>query len=1180
MKQRVKLVTILIAFVVIALLTSLVMPVVTSQPVTADTTVGGQITSDTTWTKANSPYIVGSGALISPGVTLTIEQGVVVKFISARGMQVEGQLIARGTVSEPIVFTSDQPSPAPGDWVNILFMDSSVDAVYDGSGNYVSGSIMQYCAVEYGGNSNLPALKIVKSSPFIDHCTVRNNASSGIYVEGEYIYSAAAVNGLPRIVNNTVTGNAGHGIYAGWNYSWDAKYGTCIITNNTVSGNSANGILSYRGIVGIIGNTVASNSGIGVQSSGGTAVITGNTVSTNSGGGIYSGEGTVTISGNTISGNTSSGITISSNSTATISGNNISGNSTQGSGGGICAYDSTVVISGNSISGNVAQYSGGGIYTYTYSSAYIEISGNTVSYNAASSEGGGIYSYGNVVFLGYNDIISNSMTSGNGKGGGVYVSGQPVLNFNNIHGNTPYDVYDANAQGSPHVDATSNWWGTVDEVTIQSHIWDWYDHASLGIVDYNPSRTGSAPLTSFPYQPTNIAPSSGAYNITATPTLQSSPFSDADSGDAHAASQWQVALWPSNYMGYPDWPAPAFDSGTDNVNLTQVIVPTGRLSFGTFYGWRVRYQDNHGAWSRWSSPTSFTTLYDYSPPTTPTVADDGDWTTSKTQLHAAWNSSDPESGIAEYQYAIGTSAGGTDVVDWTSAGTSTEVTHSGLSLNVGTTYYFSVKAKNGTGGWSSVGTSNGITISDSTAPTTPVVTDDGANTTSTTQLHALWSSSDSESGIAEYQYAIGTSAGGTDVVGWTSAETNTEVTRTGLSLTWGTSYYFAVNTKNGHGLWSEIGVSNGITVSDPTPPTTPVVTDDGDTTSNPTQLHAAWSSSDPESGIAEYQYAVGTSAGDTDVVGWTSAGTNTEVTSTGLSLTWGATYYISVKAKNNAGSWSSMGTSNGIAAYTLPVADFSAAPTECLPSQVIAFTSLCSGGKPPLIYAWDFNNDGTVDSTDQNPTHSYASSGTYTVSLKVTDADGKTDTETKTNYITIIKAATQEDVTAQGGRVETTDGQIATEFPAGCLGDTATVTIKQLPASSAATAPQGFRVGNTCFRVEVIGVDGVAMTTFAEPITITVKYTDEDVTAAGDDPNNLVLAYWDEAAGEWVTLPTTVDTTEMTLSTTTSHLSQWAILAKTPSESLAGWIWIVVGIGAVLGAGILAYFIRRRLVRQ
>jgi hypothetical protein len=99
---------------------------------------------------------------------------------------------------------------------------------------------------------------------------------------------------------------------------------------------------------------------------------------------------------------------------------------------------------------------------------------------------------------------------------------------------------------------------------------------------------------------------------------------------------------------------------------------------------------------------------DPSAPATPTVTDDGDYITSTSQLHATWTSSDLESGVAEYQYAIGTTAGGTDLVGWTSTGTTGGVTHTGLNLAAGTTYYFAVKAKNGSGAWSDVGFSDGI----------------------------------------------------------------------------------------------------------------------------------------------------------------------------------------------------------------------------------------------------------------------------------------------------------------------------------------------------------------------------------------------------------------------------------------------------------------------------------------
>jgi hypothetical protein len=106
---------------------------------------------------------------------------------------------------------------------------------------------------------------------------------------------------------------------------------------------------------------------------------------------------------------------------------------------------------------------------------------------------------------------------------------------------------------------------------------------------------------------------------------------------------------------------------------------------------------------------------------------------------------------------------------------------------------------------------------DTTPPSTPVVTDDGASTTDLTQLHATWTSSDAESGIVEYQYAIGTSAGGDDVVDWTSVGTATQVTKTGLNLSVGTTYHFSVKVQNGQELWSDVGTSDGIQVEEVPP---------------------------------------------------------------------------------------------------------------------------------------------------------------------------------------------------------------------------------------------------------------------------------------------------------------------------------------------------------------------------
>lgn len=117
-------------------------------------------------------------------------------------------------------------------------------------------------------------------------------------------------------------------------------------------------------------------------------------------------------------------------------------------------------------------------------------------------------------------------------------------------------------------------------------------------------------------------------------------------------------------------------------------------------------------------------------------------------------------------------------------------------------------------------------------------------------------------------------------------------------------------------------------VSDTTPPTTPVMSDAGISTLSTASLFASWSSSDPETGIAEYQYCIIQDSPTGPVIkSWTSAGKNTSVTASGLALTRGKTYYFGVKAKNNIGLWSTVGYSDGIIAGILsPPANFSANP--------------------------------------------------------------------------------------------------------------------------------------------------------------------------------------------------------------------------------------------------------------
>jgi uncharacterized membrane protein len=92
-----------------------------------------------------------------------------------------------------------------------------------------------------------------------------------------------------------------------------------------------------------------------------------------------------------------------------------------------------------------------------------------------------------------------------------------------------------------------------------------------------------------------------------------------------------------------------------------------------------------------------------------------------------------------------------------------------------------------------------------------------------------------------------------------------------------------------------------------------------------------------------------------------------------------------------------------------PTADFTGTPLSGLAPLSVAFTDTSTG--IPTSWAWNFGDGAT--STSQNPTHSYTSSGVYTVTLIATNASGS-NTKTRTAYI----SATEAIVYAAGGGIE------------------------------------------------------------------------------------------------------------------------------------------------------------------
>ncbi len=253
----------------------------------ADTEVSGVISEDTTWTLVNSPYIVTGDVSVykssSEFSTLTIEPGVEIRFNSNCGLYVgvsifQGALKALGTETDPILFTSSDPSPSPGSWKGLYFDQESVD----------TETLLEHCIIEYAGQSYNANIYCNSSSPHITDCTIRQGSGYGI----------SANQGSPAISRCDIHSNL-NGVYG--------NSGAPEITQCDIHDNTQYGIYGYNSSGSVAGCQVYENQAAGIYwDNSGSPTLSGNTIFDN-GGSAISIHPNVDVSagsGNAASGNT------------------------------------------------------------------------------------------------------------------------------------------------------------------------------------------------------------------------------------------------------------------------------------------------------------------------------------------------------------------------------------------------------------------------------------------------------------------------------------------------------------------------------------------------------------------------------------------------------------------------------------------------------------------------------------------------------------------------------------------------------------------------------------------------------------------------------------------------------------------------------------------------------------
>lgn len=278
------------------------------------------------------------------------------------------------------------------------------------------------------------------------------------------------------------------------------------------------------------------------------------------------------------------------------------------------------------------------------------------------------------------------------------------------------------------------------------------------------------------------------------------------------------------------------------------------------------------------------------------------------------------SGLYFQESVTSTNSGWTQTNSWAKSG-----------LTANTQYSFQAKARNGDGDETSLTSA----VTKYTLSSTPNV----ASTRSTSTWYtsgafpltnaAGWGGG----GVQYYRYAwdqtVTHTFSGSEST-WSSVNANcpggacsdagTTLNRT--ATVDGNDWYLHVQAFNGDGVANGSGTNYGPYYFDSTNPTAPSTLNDGTGadqtyTTSTSQLSANWSAaSDAASGLQKYQYAIGTTAGGTQVQGYTDNGTSTSVTKTGLSLSDGVTYYLSARAVDNAGNVGTAASSNGVMVNT------------------------------------------------------------------------------------------------------------------------------------------------------------------------------------------------------------------------------------------------------------------------
>ncbi|RLC71317.1 MAG: hypothetical protein DRJ03_30330 [Chloroflexi bacterium] len=357
---------------------------------------------------------------------------------------------------------------------------------------------------------------------------------------------------------------------------------------------------------------------------------------------------------------------------------------------GCGACSSQLIISQNRILNNNAAYA------LNLVNGQAEVRQNLIAHNA-----------GAVRVVERHKLISNTITHNEGTWchssyGAICVEGSgdpPEIRGNNIYGNpSPYDISMGTGAGATgDVTASGNYWGTTDQAAIQARIYDFNQDMNAGLFTFTPFLTTPDPtapafldsLTPSPASPIGIQTVTFDFTFSQPMDQSIDPivmFGATTPYTSYAVvdnAQWITdTAWRATYDITSLVPRGAYTISVNGAKGTDGMeIPTD-----TRFGFTVDYAGE---------------ITDRTPPNPPSVIAGGKEGDASI-VEAMWSASDPDSSITGYRYAIGSSAGATDIVNWTNT-SSSSITRSGLGLVDGQQYWLAVQARNVGGLWSASG---------------------------------------------------------------------------------------------------------------------------------------------------------------------------------------------------------------------------------------------------------------------------------------------------------------------------------------------------------------------------------------------------------------------------------------------------------------------------------------------